>query len=62
VFYTYQSLIAQNPAGADVGDYEDLLPDTSFLWCYRRQWQGQTLMVAANLSLAAGMAARGSQR
>ncbi|MDU4223626.1 MAG: alpha,alpha-phosphotrehalase [Enterobacter asburiae] len=32
------------------GDYEDLLPEHPYLWCYRRQWQGQTLMVAANLS------------
>jgi trehalose-6-phosphate hydrolase len=31
------------------GDYQDLLEHPS-LWCYRRQWQGQTLMVAANLS------------
>ncbi|MDU6450885.1 MAG: alpha-amylase family glycosyl hydrolase, partial [Enterobacter hormaechei] len=34
------------------GDYEDLLPDHPSLWCYRRQWQGQTLMVVANLSHA----------
>ena len=32
------------------GDYQDLLPDHPSLWCYRRQWQGQTLVVAANLS------------
>ncbi|MNP19831.1 Oligo-1,6-glucosidase 1 [compost metagenome] len=32
------------------GDYQDLLPDHPFLWCYRRQWQGQTLMAIASLS------------
>jgi diol dehydratase reactivase alpha subunit len=32
------------------GDYEDLLPEHPSLWCYRRQWQGQTLIVVANLS------------
>jgi hypothetical protein len=32
------------------GDYQDLLPEHPSLWCYRRQWQGQTLVVAANLS------------
>ena len=32
------------------GDYLDLLPDHPSLWCYRRQWQGKTLVVAANLS------------
>ena len=30
----------------------DLLPEHPALWCYRRQWQGQTLIVAANLSNA----------
>ena len=32
------------------GDYQDLLPEHPSLWCYRRQWQGQTLVVVANLS------------
>ena len=32
------------------GDYQDLLPEHASLWCYRRQWQGQTLIVVANLS------------
>jgi len=52
VFYTYQSLIGLRKTLTVLtwGDYEDLLPEHPSLWCYRRQWQGQTLMVAANLS------------
>ena len=52
VFYTYQSLIGLRKTLPVLtwGDYEDLLPEHPSLWCYRRQWQGQTLMVAANLS------------
>ena len=52
VFYTYQSLISLRKTLPVLtwGDYEDLLPEHPSLWCYRRQWQGQTLMVVANLS------------
>ena len=52
VFYTYQSLIRLRKTLPVLtwGDYEDLLPEHPSLWCYRRQWQGQTLIVAANLS------------
>ncbi|MCU6240430.1 MAG: alpha,alpha-phosphotrehalase [Enterobacter asburiae] len=52
VFYTYQSLIGLRKTLPVLtwGDYEDLLPEHPSLWCYRRQWQGQTLMVVANLS------------
>ncbi|MDK9603630.1 alpha,alpha-phosphotrehalase [Lelliottia wanjuensis] len=52
VFYTYQSLIALRKSLPLLtwGDYQDLLPMHPSLWCYRRQWQGQTLMVVANLS------------
>lgn len=52
VFYTYQSLIRLRKTLPVLtwGDYEDILPEHPSLWCYRRQWQGQTLMVAANLS------------
>lgn len=52
VFYTYQSLIRLRETLPVLtwGDYEDLLPEHPSLWCYRRQWQGQTLMVVANLS------------
>lgn len=52
VFFTYQQLIAlrkQTPV-LTWGDYQDLLPDHPALWCYRRTWKGQTLMVVANLS------------
>lgn len=54
VFYTYQSLIALRKTLPVLtwGDYQDLLPEHPTLWCYRRQWQGQTLIVAANLSNA----------
>ena len=52
VFYAYQQLIALRKSEPVLtwGDYEDLLPEHPSLWCYRRQWQGQTLLVAANLS------------
>lgn len=52
VFYTYQKLIQLRktlPLLTD-GDYQDELPAHPFLWSYRRQWQGQTLQVIANLS------------
>lgn len=52
VFYTYQRLIALRKTTPVLtwGDYQDLLPEHPKLWCYRRQWQGQTLLVVANLS------------
>lgn len=52
VFYTYQKLIALRKTQPVLiwGDYQDLLPDSPSVWCYRRQWQGQTLLVLANLS------------
>jgi len=52
VFYTYQTLIQLRKTLPVLtwGDYQDLLPEHPSLWCYRRQWQGQTLIVAANLS------------
>ncbi|WP_253380005.1 alpha,alpha-phosphotrehalase [unidentified bacterial endosymbiont] len=52
VFYTYQSLIRLRKTLPVLtwGDYEDLLPKHPYLWCYRRRWQGQTLVVVANLS------------
>ncbi|UQC69778.1 alpha,alpha-phosphotrehalase [Lelliottia sp. AC1] len=52
VFYTYQSLIALRKSLPLLtwGDYQDLLPTHPSLWCYRRQLQGQTLIVVANLS------------
>ncbi|EFC7609982.1 TPA: alpha,alpha-phosphotrehalase [Escherichia albertii] len=52
VFYTYQKLIAlrkQEPI-LTWGNYQDLLPISPTLWCYRREWQGQSLLVIANLS------------
>ncbi|MCS2169402.1 alpha,alpha-phosphotrehalase [Scandinavium sp. TWS1a] len=52
VFYTYQQLIALRKAEPLLtwGNYQDLLPEHPSLWCYRREWQGQQLLVAANLS------------
>ncbi len=32
------------------GDYRDLAPEHSALWCYRRRWGEQNLMMMANLS------------
>ncbi|WP_075183022.1 alpha,alpha-phosphotrehalase [Pantoea sp. 1.19] len=52
VFYTYQRLI-QLRKRLDVltwGDYQDLLPDHPWLWCYQRHYRGETLVVAVNLS------------
>ncbi|XPE49158.1 DUF3459 domain-containing protein [Shigella flexneri] len=53
VFYTYQKLIALRKQEAILtsGDYQDLLPNSPVLWCYRREWKGQTLLVIANLSV-----------
>ncbi len=52
VFYAYQRLIQLRKTLPVLtwGNYQDLLPDHPFLWCYRRQWQGQTLMAIASLS------------
>jgi trehalose-6-phosphate hydrolase len=52
VFYAYQQLIALRKSTPVLtwGDYLDLCPAHPSLWCYRRQWQGQTLVVVANLS------------
>ena len=52
IFYTYQQLIQLRKSTPLLswGDYQDLLPAHPHLWCYRRQWQGQTLLVIANLS------------
>ncbi|WP_279027339.1 alpha,alpha-phosphotrehalase [Gibbsiella quercinecans] len=54
VFYTYRHLIAlrkQYPL-LTLGDYQDLAPQHPALWCYQRRWNGQRLLVAANLSRA----------
>ncbi|MDX6915526.1 alpha,alpha-phosphotrehalase [Pectobacterium carotovorum] len=52
VFYTYQQLIAMRKALPllTYGDYQDLLPDHPSIWCYQRTWEGQRLLVLANLS------------
>lgn len=52
MFYTYQKLIALRKTQPVMiwGDYQDLLPGSPSVWCYRRQWQGQILLVVANLS------------
>ncbi|WP_437613423.1 alpha,alpha-phosphotrehalase [Erwinia sp. V71] len=52
VFYTYQKLIQLRKTHAILtwGDYLDLLPEHPYLWCYRRQYEGETLIVAVNLS------------
>lgn len=52
VFYAYQHLITLRKTQPVLtwGNYEDLLPEHPHLWCYRRQHNGQTLVVVANLS------------
>ncbi len=52
VFYAYQKLIRLRKAQPVFtwGSYQDLLAEHPYLWCYRREWQGQTLVVATNLS------------
>ncbi|WP_312971791.1 alpha,alpha-phosphotrehalase [Atlantibacter sp.] len=52
VFHAYRELIRLRKAWPIFtwGNYHDLLPDHPFLWCYRREWQGQQLIVIANLS------------
>ncbi|KYI83202.1 hypothetical protein AIZ12_25710, partial [Salmonella enterica subsp. enterica serovar Typhimurium] len=51
VFYTYQKLISLriNQPVLILGDYQDLLPDSPSVLCYRRQCQWQILLVVANL-------------
>ncbi|KAA9001303.1 alpha,alpha-phosphotrehalase [Affinibrenneria salicis] len=52
VFHAYRRLIAlrkQYPLLTH-GDYQDLAPQHPALWCYQRSWNGQRLLVAANLS------------
>ncbi|WP_172731743.1 alpha,alpha-phosphotrehalase [Pluralibacter gergoviae] len=51
VFHAYRRLIAlrKREPLLTLGRYEDLLPEHPSLWCYRRRWRGQTLIVAANL-------------
>ncbi|ELQ6241479.1 alpha,alpha-phosphotrehalase [Cronobacter sakazakii] len=55
VFYAYQKLIRLRKTHPIFtwGDYHDLLAEHPYLWCYRREWQGQTLVVMANLSCEA---------
>ncbi|MFS2221263.1 alpha,alpha-phosphotrehalase [Pantoea sp. B65] len=52
VFYTYKQLIQLRKSHEILtwGDYQDLLAEHPYLWCYRRQYQGETLIVAVNLS------------
>ena len=52
VFYTYKQLIQLRKSHGILtwGDYQDLLPDHPYLWCYRRQYNDETLVVVANLS------------
>ncbi len=52
VFYTYQHLIQLRKTHLILtwGDYHDLLPEHPSLWCYRRRYAGESLVVAANFS------------
>lgn len=51
ILHTYRRLIQlrrQYPILLE-GSYQDLLPDSTEIWCYRRCWQHQQLLVVANL-------------
>ncbi|MDU3078784.1 MAG: DUF3459 domain-containing protein, partial [Mixta calida] len=52
IFYAYQKLIQLRKRYLILtwGDYLDLLPSHPYLWCYRRQYEGETLVVIANFS------------
>lgn len=52
VLYTYKQLIRLRKQYLllTLGNYVDLLPDHPWLWCYRRQYQRESLIVAVNLS------------
>lgn len=51
VFHTFRKLIAfrKRYPILTLGDYQDLQPEHPTLWCYQRTWQGQHLLVVANL-------------
>ena len=59
VFYGYQTLIRLRKRYAifTEGDYQDLAPEASRIWCYRRNSPRESLLVVANLSHAATAAA-----
>ena len=52
IFYTYKQLIQLRKRYLILtwGDYLDLLPSHPYLWCYQRQYEGETLVVMANFS------------
>lgn len=52
IFYTYQRLIKMRKVFDifTLGDYEDLIPQHPYIWCYLRRYQNQALLVLANLS------------
>lgn len=55
VFYGYQTLIRLRKRYAifTEGDYQDLAPQASHIWCYRRNSPCESLLVVANLSHSA---------
>lgn len=52
VFYTYKKLINLRKKYDVItfGDYLDLQPDNKYLWCYKRQFKKEKLLVLANIS------------
>jgi len=52
VFHAYRTLIRLRKEWPIFtwGSYQDLLAEHPYLWCYRREWQSQQLLVVANLS------------
>ncbi|MDY0407644.1 alpha-glucosidase C-terminal domain-containing protein [Paracerasibacillus soli] len=50
IFYHYKQLIALRKKHDVItyGDYELLLADNPHIFAYRRQWNGETLLVISN--------------
>lgn len=52
ILHTYRALIhlRKQYQIIQLGDYLDLLPEHPKIWCYRRRWNNQILLVVANLT------------
>ena len=50
VFWHYRDLVRLRKAHPifTQGDYQEQLPGHQRIWAYRRQWQGQTLLIVSN--------------
>ena len=52
ILHTYRALfrLRKQYEVIQLGDYLDLLPEDPEIWCYRRRWNNQQLLVVANLT------------